>query len=180
MKKLTKIGLDELAFSMSVINEVNKRQFIGGGDGTQNNPYTPEQYWLQGYGSDCVYKDFDGSVCQGLSTITVSASSYGQVFFKGDLSDAILMSQQKPSDIGMAALDAISGNKVYGQSIMAETNYENTLFANVAANLANISDISGQNLVFSSRDGQVTVRISGSSAILFNGSVSDLEHNLSH
>jgi hypothetical protein len=44
MKKITKLNLYQLAKEMPVIPEIEKRGFVGGGDGTQSNPYTQEQW----------------------------------------------------------------------------------------------------------------------------------------
>jgi hypothetical protein len=52
MKKLTKKNLDELAKVMPVLNENIQRSLIGGGNGTQTNPYTEtefDQFLTSGY-----------------------------------------------------------------------------------------------------------------------------------
>lgn len=45
MKKLTRRSLDELAIAMPVINEFQQKTFIGGGDGSQGNPYTVAEFY---------------------------------------------------------------------------------------------------------------------------------------
>lgn len=57
MKKITRKNLDELMVSMPIISEIQQKTYIGGGDGSPNNPYTVEQYdflcsigvWQGGY-----------------------------------------------------------------------------------------------------------------------------------
>ncbi|WP_420187411.1 hypothetical protein M1B74_01290 [Bacteroides pyogenes] len=44
MKKLTRKSLDELVKLMPEISESAQRNFIGGGDGTWNNPYTYDEF----------------------------------------------------------------------------------------------------------------------------------------
>lgn len=62
MKKLTRKSLDELAKTLLVIEEASQMHYVGGGDGSPNNPYTESQYhgllsqnqwaggFVQGYG----------------------------------------------------------------------------------------------------------------------------------
>ena len=62
MKKLTRKSLDELAKTLPVIEETSQMHYVGGGDGSPNNPYTESQYhgflsqnqwaggFVQGYG----------------------------------------------------------------------------------------------------------------------------------
>lgn len=45
MKKLTKSSLDELALIMPIIHPNEMRCYIGGGDGTQQNPYTYDEFF---------------------------------------------------------------------------------------------------------------------------------------
>ena len=54
MKKLTKKSLDELEKVMPVICESKQREFVGGGSGTNCDPYTYEEFE-----SSC------GSLCAG-------------------------------------------------------------------------------------------------------------------
>lgn len=57
MQKLTRKSLDELALSMPVINEIQQKTYIGGGDGSIYSPYTIAQFdqmvatgvWYGGY-----------------------------------------------------------------------------------------------------------------------------------
>lgn len=44
MKKLTKKNLEQLAETMPRISEGVQRTFIGGGDGTEYNPYTTDEF----------------------------------------------------------------------------------------------------------------------------------------
>lgn len=44
MKKLTKQSLDEMAKAMQMINKKEQHSFVGGGNGTRDNPYTEEEY----------------------------------------------------------------------------------------------------------------------------------------
>lgn len=44
MKKLTRKSLDELAQRMPVLSEEVQSTFIGGGDGSENNPFTLSEY----------------------------------------------------------------------------------------------------------------------------------------
>ena len=44
MKKLTRKSLDELALRMPVLSEEVQSTFIGGGDGSENNPFTLSAY----------------------------------------------------------------------------------------------------------------------------------------
>ncbi len=44
MKKLTRKNLDELAKVMPVLSEKTQKSFIGGGCGSQNNPYSEAEY----------------------------------------------------------------------------------------------------------------------------------------
>lgn len=76
MRKLTRQSLDELAQVMPVIDEREMRSFVGGGDGTYNNPYTEAEYeemmnsgnWYGGfvdYGSGCIDYVLATSFCSG-------------------------------------------------------------------------------------------------------------------
>lgn len=57
MKKLTRKVLNDFAKEAHIINENEQRSFIGGGDGTANNPYTKSEFdymisngiWQGGY-----------------------------------------------------------------------------------------------------------------------------------
>lgn len=46
MKKITRKSLDELAKTMPVLNEIDQRRFVGGGDGSTINPYSQKEYDL--------------------------------------------------------------------------------------------------------------------------------------
>lgn len=57
MKKLTKKSLDELAQQIPVISKLDQRWYVGGGNGSKENPYTVEEFdylseiglWTEGY-----------------------------------------------------------------------------------------------------------------------------------
>ena len=63
MKKLTRKSLDELAKTLPVIEEASQMHYVGGGDGSPNNPYTAHEYvmmlinnkWEGGYVEGCGY-----------------------------------------------------------------------------------------------------------------------------
>ncbi|NLX80223.1 MAG: hypothetical protein GXZ03_01475, partial [Proteiniphilum sp.] len=56
-RKLTRKSLDELALIMPVLSEDVQRRYVGGGDGSEDNPFTEEEYdslinagtWKGGY-----------------------------------------------------------------------------------------------------------------------------------
>lgn len=70
MKKLTRNSLDELAQRMPVLNEELQRSFIGGGNGTKDNPYTETEFnsiigsgsWYGGYVESWGYVAMETSV----------------------------------------------------------------------------------------------------------------------
>lgn len=54
MKKITRKCLDELALTMPTINEIDKKSYVGGGNGTAADPYTMAEFdaianWQGGY-----------------------------------------------------------------------------------------------------------------------------------
>lgn len=60
MKKLTKQSLDEMAKPMQMINKMEQHSFVGGGNGTRDNPYTEE------YNSFLGTSGFAGGYARGL------------------------------------------------------------------------------------------------------------------
>lgn len=70
MKKLTRNSLDELAQRMPVLSEELQHSFIGGGNGTRDNPYTETEFnsiigsgsWYGGYVESWGYVAMETSV----------------------------------------------------------------------------------------------------------------------
>ncbi|MDD4399882.1 MAG: hypothetical protein PHS01_10100 [Dysgonamonadaceae bacterium] len=91
MRKLTRKNLDELAKVMPILNENIQRSFIGGGAGTQEDPYTESEYdqmvasgtwnggYVDGWGytfSDLTITGSQGSSNNNDTSGNVSGSTY--------------------------------------------------------------------------------------------------------
>lgn len=75
-RKLTRESLAELAMRMPVLSEEVQSSFIGGGDGTYNNPYTYEEY-LSLHNPTQVFYLNSGTLCYDLPDVVVVGQSGG-------------------------------------------------------------------------------------------------------
>lgn len=73
-RKLTRESLAELALRMPVLSEEVQSSFIGGGDGTYNNPYTYEEY-LSLHNPTQVFYLNSGTLCYDLPDVVVVGQS---------------------------------------------------------------------------------------------------------
>lgn len=84
MKKLTRKSLEELAKIMPMINENTQRGFVGGGIGSEDDPYTEHEYdvmcasgtWKGGYVSGWGYTSEDVEITGGGSYDVNAAINY--------------------------------------------------------------------------------------------------------
>ena len=100
MKKLTKQSLDEMAKAMRMINKMEQHSFVGGGNGTKEDPYTFEEYnslldagvWAGGFvGSGYII---------GEVTVTASIPREGRdnSYYIGPTSDGVLNAMPTPTN----------------------------------------------------------------------------------
>lgn len=130
MKKLLLKNLDELAKIMPVISELEQRSYIGGGNGTQKDPYTVEEFyimsanklWTGGYVVGWGYTFADavatGSYSSGNSNNIPGSSGYwgydidGSGYINGNSSNPSGGSSGNNDDTGY--WDPNNGGYIYG------------------------------------------------------------------
>lgn len=76
-RKLTRESLAELAKRMPVLSEEVQSTFIGGGDGSFNDPYTFEEYSKLHNPTQVFYLNDSGTICYDLPDIVVVGQSGG-------------------------------------------------------------------------------------------------------
>ena len=100
MRKLTRKSLDELAQRMPVLSEEVQSSFVGGGDGSFNDPYTFEEYSKLHNPTQVFYLNDSGTICYDLPDVVVVGQS-------GSVSGSV------PWSISGNASDPNTGSGIY-------------------------------------------------------------------
>lgn len=81
MKKLTRKSLDELAKTLPVIEEASQIHYVGGGDGSPDNPYTQFEYNTMLNNSN-----WNGGYVEGIGYVTNDVYIHGSSTYPGQTS----------------------------------------------------------------------------------------------
>lgn len=144
MKKLTKKSLDELEKVMPVICESKQREFVGGGSGTNCDPYTYEEFermlssgtWQGGYvlfhnSSEPIYTTSEvTSIGNSSKVFSGTGNDTYDIFYRGgyELGYKAGLSTSGYDDIGVKLWAIITGS-IAGDKF-GEVDYEMIWYSN--------------------------------------------------